>query len=79
VTQQPTVHLTEHEALQRWVYDLEAYKRRVGRYFDKETTHYMRVWYFNRYNECENKIQELCDKYHLARNTQPYKLKLEQI
>lgn len=78
--QQPSVRLDDTPStLQESVYQLEAYKRRLGRNFDRAKNHHDRVYYFNRYNECENCIQMLCDKYRLRRNTQPHKLKLEAI
>lgn len=77
MTQQPSVHLEECPLLQRSVYELEAYKRRLGRNFDQAKDHRSRVYYFNRYNECENTIQMLCDKYHVERKSKPHKLNLE--
>lgn len=80
VTQQPSVFLQEPPSLlQESVWQLEAYKRRLGRNFDKVHDHHLRVYVFNRYNECENTIQRLCDTYHLDRKYKPHKLKLEQI
>ena len=64
-------------ALQEAVNHLEDYKRRLGRNFDKAKKHDDRVRYFNLYNECENCIQMLSQKYHLTRKYKPYKLSLE--
>lgn len=64
-------------SLQEAVNHLEDYKRRLGRNFDRATTHHERVYFFNRYNECENCIQMLVQKYHLIRKYLPYKLSLE--
>lgn len=77
--QQPSVRLNDDFSMQKWVYELEAYKRRLGRNFDRETNHVRKVWYFNRYNEVENLIQELCDVHGLDRKTKPYKLPLEAL
>lgn len=64
-------------AIQEAVNHLEDYKRRLGRNFDRANTHKDRVYYFNRYNECENCIQMLVQKYHLTRKYRPYKLSLD--
>ena len=78
MTQQPSVKI-EPSLLQQSVYDLEEYKRRLGRNFGQTKDHHMRVWYFNRYNNLENTIQQLCDTYNLQRRYKPHKLKLECI
>lgn len=67
--------------LQKVVYELETHKRRLGVKFDQcdHNDYQNRVWLFNRYNETENVIQEMVDKYHLDRKTKPYKLKLEAL
>ena len=78
MTQQPSVHL-EESSVQLVVYDLEAYKRRLGRNFDQATDHHTRVWYFNRYNDTENTIQWLCATYNLKRKHKPHKLKFENV
>lgn len=77
MNQQPSVKLDDCPLLQKAVYDLEAYKRRLGRNFDRATSHKQRVYYFNRYNECENTIQMLCDKFAVNRKSKPHKLNLE--
>ena len=78
--QQPSVHLNDTPSLlQRSVYELEAYKRRLGRNFDKAKDHDSRVWYFNRYNNTENLIQELCAKYGLQRKYKPHKLDINKV
>lgn len=64
-------------AIQEAVNHLEDYKRRLGRNFDRAHTHKDRVYYFNRYNECENCIQMLVQKYRLTRKYKPYKLSLD--
>lgn len=72
--------MTEPYTLQQMVYDLEAYKRRLGRNFDRsKNNHHMRVYYFSRYNNIENTIQELCDKYHLQRKYKPHKLDINKV
>lgn len=78
MTQEPSVYLPD-EPSQKLVYDLEAYKRRLGRYFDKATDHHQRVWFFNRYNETENVIQMLCDKCGVKRKYKPHKLDINNI
>lgn len=80
MTQKPSVYIDERTPLlQNSVYQLEAYKRRLGRNFDKTSDHNLRVYIFNRYNEAENTIAQLCDMYKLQRKYRPHKLKLEQI
>ena len=64
-------------AIQEAVNHLEDYKRRLGRNFDRANTYDDRVYYFNRYNECENCIQMLTQKYHVTRKYKPYKLSLD--
>lgn len=77
---QPSVHLDETPSLlQQSVYDLEAYKRRLGRNFDKATEHHQRVYFFNRYNNVENLIRELCDRYNLRRKYKPHKLDINKV
>lgn len=80
MTKQPSVKLPNQEDyVQQAVYELEDYKRRLGRNFDRAKTHAERVNFFNRYNSCENTIQMLVDKYHLERKYKPNKLKLEAL
>lgn len=78
MTQKPSVMLKE-DPIQTAVYQLEAYKRRLGRNFDKVKDFNLRLHIFNMYNECENSIAELCDKYKLDRLYKPHKLKIEQL
>ena len=79
MTQQPSVHLDEYPLLQQSVYDLEDYKRRLGRNFDKATDHHQRVYFFNKYNEVENTIRRLVDTYGLKRKYQPHKLDINKV
>ena len=79
MNQQPSVHQDEYPLLQQSVYDLEDYKRRLGRNFDKATDHHQRVYFFNRYNEVENTIRMLCDMYHVKRKYQPHKLDINKV
>ena len=69
----------EVKGLQEYVYDLEHYKRRLGRRYDNATDHMDRVWYVCRYNEVENAIQKLCDLFHLQRLYKPYKLDIQTL
>lgn len=82
-TKKPLVINEEQEpCLQRVLDELESYKRRVGRHFDRanrETEHKLRVWNFNKYNMLENLIQEMVDLYGLTRRYPPHKLKLENV
>lgn len=74
----PSVKLpNEEDIVQQGVYELEDYKRRLGRNFDRAKTYEERVNFFIRYNKCENTIQMLVDKFHLERKYKPNKLKLE--
>jgi hypothetical protein len=80
VPQKPSVYIHEDTPLlQESVYQLELYKRRLGRNFDKATNHHDRVWFFNRYNNVENTIQMLCDKYKLQRKYAPHKLDINKV
>lgn len=80
MTQQPSVYLDETPLLlQESVYQLEDYKRRLGRNFDRATDHHSRVWYFNKYNHTENLIRELCDRYNLRRKYEPHKLDINKV
>jgi hypothetical protein len=76
----PLVIKDEQEpCLQRVLDELETYKRRVGRHFDRATEYQTRVWNFNKYNMLENLIREMVDLYGLTRRYQPHKLKLENL
>lgn len=77
--QKPSVHLDEYPLLQKSVYDLEDYKRRLGRNFDRAADHHQRVYFFNRYNEIENTIQMLCDTYKLKRKYHAHKLDINKV
>lgn len=78
--QQPSVHLEDKPSLlQQMVYELEAYKRRLGRNFDRATNHHQRVYYFSRYNNIENMIQEICATHGLQRKYKPHKLDINKV
>lgn len=79
MNRQPSYIIPEPSILQEIVWDLEDYKRRLGRYFDKADTHKLKVWYFNRYNEVENTICKMCHDWNVTRKTKPYKLSLEAL
>jgi hypothetical protein len=79
MNQQPSVHLDDYPIIQKSVYDLEDYKRRLGRNFDKATDHHQRVYFFNRYNEVENTIRRLVDTYGLKRKYEPHKLDINKV
>lgn len=79
ITQEPSVQLDDYPLLQQSVYDLEDYKRRLGRNFDRATDHHQRVYFFNRYNETENTIRMLCDRYCLKRKYKPHKLDINKV
>ena len=63
--------------IQQAVTELEAYKRRLGRNFDRTKDHNLKVYYFNRYNECENVIQSMCAHHRVTRRSKPHKLSLD--
>lgn len=65
--------------LEKSVSELDAYKRRVGRKFDRATTREDVIWYFNKYNEIEDTIVDLVNTYHIPRKAKPNKLKLESL
>lgn len=79
MSRRPSVQLDDYPILQQSVYDLEDYKRRLGRNFDKANEHHQRVYFFNRYNEVENTIRRLVDTYGLKRKYEPHKLDINKV
>ena len=65
--------------LEKTVSELDAYKRRVGRKFDRARTREDLIWYFNKYNEIEDTIIDLVYTYHTPRKAKPNKLKVESL
>ena len=83
---QSTVELAEakhdYELLQSVVITLEAYKRNVGRRLSRTDKYANRSEYFEiamAYNNIENQIAYMCNKFAVARVSKPYKIKLEDL
>lgn len=78
--QKPSVYIDERKVLlQDCVWHLEAYKRRLGRTFDKVSNKSDRLYFLTRYNDVENTIERMCDMYNIVRVHRPHKLKLEDL
>ena len=71
--------ITEQRMLQISLDYLEEYKRSLGRQFDRAKEHSKRCQLLAKYNNVENQICYMCDYYHLKRQSQPYKLSLEEL
>lgn len=83
---QSNTELTEakhdYELLQSVVITLEAYKRNVGRRLSRTDKYANRSEYFEiamAYNNIENQIAYMCDKFGVARASTPHKIRLEDL
>ena len=71
--------INEQQMLQNTLYYLEEYKRNLGRQFDRAHEHSSKCQLLAKYNNVENQIRQLVDTYGLKRQSQPYKLSLEEL
>lgn len=69
----------ELKMLQQMLEYVEDYKRTLGRRFDAEKRHNAKCQIMAKYNNVENQIRYLCDHYGLKRQSQPYKIGLEEL
>jgi hypothetical protein len=65
--------------IEECVIGLDAYKRRVGRKFDRATCRDDVIWYFNKYNEIEDVITRMLEGSDIKRKAKPNKLTVDAL
>ena len=72
----------DYELLQAIVITLEAHKRNIGRRLSRTDKYANASEYFEiamAYNNVENQIAFICNKFGVSRVSKPYKIKLEDL